>query len=141
MTHRSPSARDEWLLLLAALMALGGWIAYLAHGGQREHELRAREQLFAQAEVVHDNLTRQLDAIQRAQRNIRAEWGDGAQGERLPALIGRRLQAFAEIMPAVRAMAVLDAQGRVLASSRSEQIGTDESARDHFRVPAKGGVT
>ena len=49
----------------------------------------------------------------------------------------RRLKAFADAMPAVRTLLILDAQGNVLASNQDTILGKNFAERDYFQVAAR----
>jgi len=127
----------EWLLLGGSLLIVGLVLAYSVideHGAIAGSE---EERLATQARVIHDNLGRQLAAVNGALVNVRDElprWqrmGDGmAQANRL-------LYAFAEAMPGVRTMTILDAGGVVRAANRPDLVGTDFHERAYFRMAAE----
>lgn len=125
----------EWLVVVASLLFLAGFVGYSLHQEHEEIARRERERLTTQARVIHDNLGRQLDAINRALTNIRDElpyWNAQADGM---ALATRRLGAFAEAMPGVRTLAILDAAGTVRASNQPRIVGGNFREREYFQVP------
>jgi diguanylate cyclase (GGDEF)-like protein/PAS domain S-box-containing protein len=127
----------EWLLLVASLLFLAGFVGYSLHQEHEEIARRERERLTTQARVIHDNLGRQLDAINRALTNIRNElpyWNAQADGM---AQATRRLGAFAEAMPGVRTLAILDATGTIRASNQPRIIGGNFREREYFQVPLR----
>ena len=133
-TRRPPSFLTEWLLLGAALLVLGGFVAYslfVEHSaiGQREEE-----RLAAQAKVIHDNLGRQILTISRALVSLREEMPVWQKEKGGMALANRRLSAFTDALPGVRTMLILDAAGTARASSRPELVGLNFSHRDYFKT-------
>lgn len=137
MASRPGTLVREWLLLLGCLLAVSGVVLYWLHADLQDLDRRSREQLTTQARVVRDNLGRQLEAIRRAQINIRDEMIAGDDPKGSLGLINRRLAAFVDAMPGVRTMLVLDARGKALASTRPELVGHDFSEREHFLAPLK----
>ena len=49
----------------------------------------------------------------------------------------RRLKAFADAMPAVRTLLILDAKGDAMASNQDALIGRNFAERDYFQVAAR----
>ncbi len=132
--HRPVSFLTEWLLLGSALLVLGGFIAYSLFDEHSGIGSREQERLAAQARVIHDNLGRQLFAINRALDNIREELPVWQKEKNGMALAGRRLSAFTDALSGVRTLMILDAAGNVRASSRTELIGRNFGQRDYFKT-------
>src|SRR5512133_2363783 len=128
------SRRRRWGLLALALGLVG---AYLAFNLAREHERVAAaelERLTTQSNVIEDNLTRQLGAINLALESIITElpsWASQADGQDVAI---RRLKSMEASMPTVRTFLVLDAKGTVILSSRAELMGLNFSQRDYFQA-------
>ncbi len=134
-TLRSPhprAVRERWWLLIAWLV-LGAVLAGVLWMERRDTEAGERLRLQHQVGIIHDNVVRQLRAIdsvlQRLVRDTAAGPGD-AEAQRREG----RLQAFSAALAGVRTLNVLDARGRVLASSRPELVGQDAGDRDYFRA-------
>ena len=124
----------EWIITGGILVLLGILATWLALTARFELEETERHHLAHQAKVLHDNLVRQLVAINHALVNVREDiprWRDESSGF---AGANHRLKALVEAMIGVRTMSILDAQGRVLASSRPELIGKDFSGRDYYHA-------
>ena len=127
----------EWLLLVASLLFLGGFVGYSLYADHEEIARREGERLTTQARVIHDNLGRQLDAINRALTSIRNElpyWNAQKDGM---AQATRRLNAFAEAMPGARTLAILDATGTVRASNQPRIVGGNFREREYFQAPLR----
>ena len=98
-------------------------------------EARERQRLVQQTGIVHDNLARQLKAINAvlarlAQDDPLPQPAD-AQGLRR---LNTRLLAFSDALAGVRTLNVLDQEGVVVASSRRELLGQNAGFRDYFRA-------
>ena len=125
--------RERWLLLLAWL-ALGVLLAGFLGLERRELEDGERRRLAHQAGIVHDNLARHLTAINSVLGRLVRDAGSAqAGGGRGLAVDNARLRAFSEALAGVRTLNVLDANGRVTASNRSELIGQEVSWRPYFQ--------
>lgn len=124
----------EWLLLIGGLLLLGGLLAFSLYGDYRDIDARERERLGAQARIVHDNLARQLDAVNRVLAGIRDDlprWRAETDGM---TRASQRLRDFTDAMPGVRTMSILDADGRVVAASRAELLGGNFRDRAYFQA-------
>jgi len=124
--------RREWWWLAALWLAAGALLAVVLSVERHNIELRERQRLAQQARTIHDNLGRQLDAINRALASLIEDlprWRGQADGmERA----GQRLRAFSDAVTGVRTMALLDADGTVLAASRDELVGGNFGQRAYF---------
>ena len=106
-----------WWLLVAALLVV--WV--VAGRVQRLQEIEAAEadRLQVQVRAVSQNLELQLEGVAAALRGLRADVPEWSSGE-LPRRATLRMQALCAALPGVRTMALLDAQGRVVADARLE---------------------
>lgn len=125
--------RREWWLLAGLWLALGALIAVVLSLERRDTEERERQQVAHQVHIVHENLERQLHAVNQALGDIvanLAQWRARPEGA-LP--FNERLRAFSDAMTGVRTLTVLDAEGTVVASSRAELLGENFAYRDYFQ--------
>ena len=125
--------RREWWLLAGLWLALGALIAVVLILERRDTEERERQQVAHQVHIVHENLERQLHAVNQALGDIvanLAQWRARPEGA-LP--FNERLRAFSDAMTGVRTLTVLDAEGTVVASSRAELLGENFAYRDYFQ--------
>ncbi len=124
----------EWLLLLGSLLIIGGVLADGLYGERRALDERERDHLTTQAKAVHDNLARELEAINRALISIRDDLplflsrNDGMQ------LANHQLRALTDAMPSVRTLTIIDAAGTVVASNRDELLGVNVRERAFFQA-------
>lgn len=127
--------RLEWLAFTSALILISGLMTYSLLDDYRDNRQREQMRLADQVQVVHDNLVRQLNAINRVLISVRNElprWQNTDNGmERANA----RLTAFVDAMPSVRTLLLTDANGRVLASNHAELLGMDFHQRGYFQAP------
>lgn len=129
--------REWWWLLLgalltAALLATGLWIE------RAQIEARERRHLAQQARMLHDNLVPQLVAINHVLASLQADaprWREQGAGM---ALLNQRLQLLFHALPGVRSLNLLDAQGRVQASSHDELLGQGFGQRDYMQSARSG---
>jgi diguanylate cyclase (GGDEF)-like protein/PAS domain S-box-containing protein len=136
---RSSSSRSttEWLLVLGGLLLLGVFLAFSLYAEHGSIDARESERLSAQTRIVHDNLTRQLDGVNRALASVRDDlprWRAETEGM---ARASQRLRAFTDAMPGVRTMTILDADGRIIAASRPELLGGNFRDRPYFQAVLK----
>ncbi|QXL83288.1 diguanylate cyclase domain-containing protein [Comamonas sp. NLF-1-9] len=120
----------SWLALASAVvalvLALDAWQEY-RDTGQRE-----RRQLTQQAATLHDNLALQLDAAGHALSSLLAELPSLQRESDGKAQLSVRLRAYADAMPAVQYLSLLDAQGTITVSSDPALVGRNSGQRDYF---------
>ncbi|MBS0506717.1 MAG: diguanylate cyclase [Proteobacteria bacterium] len=117
------------------MLATGLWLT------RGRVEARERELLAQQAAVLHDNLGEQLEAINNALSILLADVRRGSHAPDGQQGLMERMRNFADAMPAVRTFSLLDAQGRVLASSAADVVGRDLSQRAYFQAAVQAGQT
>lgn len=136
-SHMQRFRREWWWLALGVLLTGASLVARMWH----EHdqlEARERRHLAQQARMLHDNLVPQLAAINHVLASLQADaprWR--AQGSGM-AELDQRLQLLFHALPGVRSLNLLDAQGRVQASSHDELLGLDFGQRDYVRSARSG---
>ena len=126
-------ARRDWLLLALALLAallLLAWGRTVAYRGVLVQE---QVRLEVQARAIDENLSRQLVGAWRALESVREDRHYLLANEAADRRASRRLAALSDAMPGVRALALVDADGRVRAASLAELMGSDFSQREAFR--------
>ena len=132
---RTHTVGREWGWFFSALLGIGLLLAYSLYTNQREIDALERDRLRVQAKVVADNLGRQLEGVNNALQGVR----DGIlllNPTSLAQTVSPRLKALNDAMPGVRSMHVLDAQGRVTATSREPAtVGRSLAERELFTIP------
>ncbi|OIN92807.1 MAG: hypothetical protein AUJ20_06395 [Comamonadaceae bacterium CG1_02_60_18] len=128
----------RWWILLGLFWALvaAGLTGYSL---QRRDDIIAEEldRLATQTKVVEENLARQLTVIDATLQAIRHDVPNW-RGSAVQKLQGIQTLNHMEVaMSASPALLVLDDQGVIALSNRTELIGRDFSARDYFQVPRK----
>jgi diguanylate cyclase (GGDEF)-like protein/PAS domain S-box-containing protein len=122
----------EWLALLLALalaIALVGFELQRRHASVGDNE---RDRLAVQARVIDENVSQQLDGINKALLSISAEYAQGP-GERSGSSSGR-LKTLSDAIPGVRNLFMLDATGTVRSSSEPILVGRNFSDRGWFEL-------
>ena len=126
--------RREWWWLAWAWLGIGVLLAVGLGIEYRSLEQGERQRLAQQAAVIHDNLARQLEVIDKALASLLdALPHTRALGDDL-GRVQERVQAFADTMVGVGAIVWLDVEGRVQASNHSELLGQDFSDREYFQT-------
>ena len=126
--------RKEWgllgivLLLLAVMSTVFLW-------NEREN-IRGREmqRLQAEASIIHQNMTRQMGAINRALESLISEmprWRTEADGM---ARMGYRISGYVQVMSGLRTINLLNAEGDVLASNHAQLVGSNFKDRAYFQA-------
>lgn len=127
--------RREWWwlcwawLCVGVVLVLGLWVQHVST--QRQE----RQRLAHQAAVIHDNLARQLQVVDRALSSLlQAVPLAGTVGSYGASYMQERVQTFADAMVGVASIAWLDAHGQVRASSYAQQLGRDWSEHAYFQL-------
>lgn len=132
-----PSLRQEWLLFAAASVVLGVMFAYMVYFRHAVITDREKERLVQAASVAGIMIGDQLDKIRLTLDGIRASLGPNLTPDDASVLFVKdRLGILASAMTSVQALAVLDAQGTVIASNQPQFMGQSFAHRDYFRLPA-----
>ncbi len=134
---RPPSQKQflqEWLLLLSGLLLLGGFIGWSLWTERQEMTEREGQRLQSQAQIIHDNLGRQLEAIDATLLNVRDTVPRWRSSPQQLTQANHQLQTIANAMTGIRTMMVVNDQGIVEAASRPEIIGLDYSQRHYFQA-------
>ena len=126
------SARQQWLLLGAVLLAVGLFGLWSRVAEHREFEAEQRHLLEVQASAIDAIVSQQLLGLSAGMRGVRDDIGRWAGTENRPAGT-LRLKALSDAIPGVQAMQVLAPDGRVLAASRPEFVGRDFSGHAGFQ--------
>lgn len=135
--NRFPLNGRLWLLLVVCLGGLGALLAFNLYREHGRIEAVERERLATQSTVIADNLSRQLAAINLALESVIAElpyWAGQPDGRERAI---RQLKSMDASMPSVRTFLVLDGEGRVTLSNRTELIGLNVSHREYFLAPLR----
>ncbi|MBC7941186.1 MAG: hypothetical protein H7Z19_15760, partial [Chitinophagaceae bacterium] len=118
--------RRGWAWLALALLGLAATLLWGHLSRQAAAEAEERARLDGQARVVELNLMRQLQGAYAAMRDVRDDLGVGT----VPAgYADARLRMLQRASPGVRKINLLDAAGRVQASSLADDVGTDLSSQ------------
>ena len=125
--------RQEWLLLGVAMLVAAVFVSWGRYAAHRAVDTQERARLEGQARAIDENLSRQLIGAYLALGSVREDHATLWKATELPERASRRLKAMSEAMPGVRTLTLLDADGRALASNRSELIGRDLADREYFQ--------
>ncbi|MCK2088960.1 diguanylate cyclase [Thauera aromatica] len=124
----------EWILLAGGLFVVASFLAFSLDEERRVTDTREHERLTTQARVIHDNLARQLEGVNRALESVLDDlplWQGQSSGM---AHANRRLRAFTEAMPGVRTLIIMDEKGVAVAANRPELIGRNFRDRAYFQA-------
>jgi diguanylate cyclase (GGDEF)-like protein/PAS domain S-box-containing protein len=127
----------HWLALAVALVCLGAYMVWSVQSDRARLEVFERERLTTQSKVVEENLSRQLAAINLSLESIISDlpyWAGQKDGQERAI---RSLASMEESMSSVRTFLVLDAQGNITLSNRTELIHRNVAQRDYFQAPLR----
>ena len=129
----------EWLALLFGLVIVGVLIAWSLLKAHESLDATERDRLRVQARVVDDNVGQQLDGMNRAIASVRDEFL-ATPVHSVSTLLSVRMKALSDAIPGVRSMAIIDADGTVVASSVDSLLGRDFADRGYFRAARNGSA-
>jgi two-component system, NtrC family, sensor kinase len=124
------------VVLPALLFAFAGWLNY-----RHEHDL-ADDRIERSLDILHEHTLKVFQTVERAIAEVdevmRGMADDDIRGDQ-PRL-HERLKRIVEVMPQLRAIFLIDRNGRPLVSSQLAQVPTDFNARDRsfFSVHTAG---
>lgn len=136
LTALQNNIRSQWLILILVLAILAGIFGFQSYSSHREITSQEQQRLQTQARVVASNIEWSLEATNLSLSSLIKDMDYLRHHDNLQ-LTNRRLQALSDAMPGVHTLFVLDQNGVVVASNRSELIGRNFSARDYFATPAR----
>ncbi|MFA6823836.1 MAG: hypothetical protein WCR32_08540, partial [Geobacter sp.] len=122
----------QWVLLAVGLVLLGGAVAHNLYKIHRDIMVGERHRLQTQARVVSDNLTVQIAAADRIITALRSELSgrDPAAWQRV--IAEKQMKLFQDVLPGIRVLNAIDADGRIRLSNRDELVGRSMAQRDYF---------
>jgi diguanylate cyclase (GGDEF)-like protein/PAS domain S-box-containing protein len=139
LAHRSRFL-TEWLVLLAVLLAFGGYIGYSQYQDYVQIEAHERERLASQAAVIEKNLVPQLHSLDRALQYIREDsprW----QTERDGLVHARHeLKLLIDTLPGIRTLLVVNAEGKIIFASNEKLIGSSLAHREWVQLAARNNA-
>ncbi|MGE5471643.1 MAG: diguanylate cyclase [Bacteroidota bacterium] len=132
MLHRlkESSFTTQWLILVMALLTLGGATGFNLHTERERTQSREEARLLTQARVIQENLEQQLAAVSRVLVDIRQELPQHGARPRLNDYLG----ILTDAMPGVRSFLLLTGDGTVSAASQPALLGATFADRDYFRT-------
>lgn len=129
-----PRVINEWLLLFASLLALGGAFGYSLYTDFDDTHALALERLTSRALVLEKNMT---SLIRQVNRSLQSLSKDLPQWQRQPDAVqqvNHHLQHISETLIGVRTLLVLDAHGRTSFSNQPELLGQNFSTMPWFQA-------
>ncbi|MEW5902738.1 MAG: diguanylate cyclase [Pseudomonadota bacterium] len=126
-----PAAR--WWLLGSFLLLLAGFAGVNLYREHANLERREQERLLTQARVIAENMENRLTTANLALEGLRDEFARNQRYAVTPEL-RTHFEMLARLMPGIRTLNIIDAQGRLVASNRADLIGADLRYRDYFKL-------
>lgn len=124
----------EWLLLLGALMSLGGYLGYLQYQDYKHTEVQEREHLASQAAVIEKNVVPQLLLASRVIEGILNDLPAWRAKNDAFKHANRQLRLINDAMIGIRPLLVIQADGTVIASSNEKLVGMNFAYREYFQT-------
>lgn len=130
-----------WIGLAFAMLILGAALAYIQYSDFRAVDQRARGLLDYQVNIVDENLTKYLKTTGSALERIRADWRNIHGQPDGPRRLNARLEAIVASMLGVRTIVVVDVEGSVVASNRTELVGQNFRDSERYKTIRQGAST
>lgn len=131
-------ARAQWLVAIFVLVAFGLFLGWFI---QHERELtldRERDRLITQVRVIDALLKQQLVGVREAMLSMRPKDPVSPDDTVNNPVRSATLRVLTDAMPAVRTMQILDPEGVVVSTNRTDLLGFDASQRDYFKALKTG---
>lgn len=116
--------------MLAVIAFMGVLLGVRCYVDYRREVHLVKERLMAQARVVDENLNTNLYAVTLTLENIKQELDKSSRSQ-----LNFYLKMQETLIPGIRTLMVIDAEGRCISSSREFTVGKDFSHRDYFTTP------
>lgn len=120
-----------WFTAFLLLGLLGVLFMMDMHYQHDKRTEREREKLTTQVNIVSSNVSAQMTAAGNAMEQLSRGVDFTAKGD--PA-VNRELTVLLSAMPAIHAMGIMDADGTLRFSSRSQDVGQNFAQRTYFRA-------
>ncbi|SEI65036.1 PAS domain S-box-containing protein [Allopseudospirillum japonicum] len=141
---QTPLIRFEWSLVIGFWCILAFVLAFVLYKDRQRMLAEESDYLIHQAQTLTTNIRYQLTAIDSLLVNAREQiayplfsmqphLASLKESDYIHQLIEKRLRAQLKIMPGIRTLALVDAQGLIIASSNPDLIGINISQRAHFQ--------
>ena len=132
--------RFEWSLVIGFWCVLALLLAFVLYKDRQRMLAEESDYLTHQAQTLTTNIRYQLHAIDNLLTHVREQiaypllsmqphLATLKESDYIHQLVEKRLRAQLNIMPGIRTLALVDAQGIIIASSNPEIIGIDISQR------------
>jgi PAS domain S-box-containing protein len=135
-TPRTDGLRSfqQWGILIASLLALGGFLGWVQFQDYRRIDIEQRERLAAQAETVEKNVVPQILLANRVIERIVGDlpaWQAEHDGFKRA---NRELRVINDTLLGIRPILIIRADGIVTASSNETLIGQNFAHREYFKT-------
>ena len=123
----------QWLMLGIALLLLGSLIAYDQYQAHQRIEAEASSRLDNHSLILLEELERRLNSIDavlvqlRDTADVQLSHSNGRQ------VLATQLSTLVQALEGIQSIAIFDADGTVLISSRSEIAGKNFAHREYFQ--------
>lgn len=133
----------EWIFLIFFLLTISIFVSYILFHQNEDILEREEERLLTQAKILNDNLLNQINSINQALLSIRSiAENESVLEQKNKEHLEEHLRTFVKVLPYLRTFIVLDKEGQVKATNRTDILGFNYSSRDYFinvkNNPSKG---
>ncbi|MRR56204.1 MAG: response regulator [Deltaproteobacteria bacterium] len=128
---------NQWLILIATLLIIGGYIAYFQTREYRQIDAQERLRLSAQTETVEKNILPQLHITYGLIDGIIKDFPIWQAEKNNDEYANRFLKTLDNATVGISPIIVIDAGGNVIASSEAKLIGMNFAHREYFKTALK----
>ncbi len=132
--HKS---RATWALLCGAVLVLGATMGAWVYRDYQRIGHDAAASLKFRSMTAASDLERNLGSINTALNNLRESASFFATGKNGLEIANRQMKALSESLEGVRAFALCDAGGTIIASNRPDIVNQNIADRAHFQLARK----
>jgi hypothetical protein len=123
----------EWIFLIFFLLTISIFVSYILFHQNEDILEREEERLLTQAKILNDNLLNQINSINQALLSIRSiAENESVLEQKNKEHLEEHLRTFVKVLPYLRTFIVLDKEGQVKATNRTDILGFNYSSRDYF---------
>ncbi|MBC7916245.1 MAG: PAS domain-containing protein [Rhodoferax sp.] len=127
-------ARTQWRIAIFVLLVFGLFLAYFILHERTLTLERERDRLFTQVRVIDTLLSQQLAGVNEAMLSMRPQGRVSPQDTAENPERSATMRVLTNAMPTVRTMLMIDPQGLVVSSNRTDTLGFDASRREYFTM-------
>ena len=138
LDQRNHRCLIEWAVLGLILLVLGGYIGHFLYSDYTRIDLEERKRLLGIAEVVDQNLSRQLVSVDRSLSSVIKDLPLIRTQQNSDLVINYRLKTISDAIHGLRTVTIGDADGTVIASNQPPLMGKNYRDTERQQIARQG---